>query len=327
MSSIIENIERVEKARQPADLFPPGADHEALHKKLLVAVHPDRATPKIRPRAEAAFKRVGELFAMLSAKTPATTIGKWAVEQTLCAGDVADLYLVRDSGVQGVLKIARDKADNDLLAAEHAALTRLQKTGSEFCKYVPRVYDTLEASSRRVNVLSYAEGYLSLKMITEAVGAPLDFRHCVWMLNRLLSLIGFVQREGFVHGGITPDHLLYHPKSHGLTLVGWGSVTVTSQAKPIPILSSDWSFIYPPEVPRKRPVHPATDIYMAAASIFYAAGVHGTPARFKPLFEHCMAASPASRPVDAWAILDRFKSLAQEEYGDPRYIELVLPVQ
>lgn len=328
MSDFLTAIQKIERAHRPSDLFPPGADHAALHKKFLVTVHPDKAEPKLRSRAEAAFKRVGELFALLkpmdNSKAP-VLVGKWVIENTFCAGDIADLYLVRSGVESGVLKIARDKADNDLMAAECAALKALGK-GTEYPRYLCKVLDSFEASGRRTTVMSYADGYLPLHAIVEMFPMGMDFRHVVWFCNRLLSLVGYAQRKGYVHGGITPDHLLYHPRSHGLKLVGWGSVTETATAKPIPVLSEDWSALYPPEVPRKRPVHPATDVYMAMACMKYA-GDGLIPPRFKALFEHCLAASPSARPVDAWEVQDKWKALASEQYGEPKYVELALPVQ
>jgi hypothetical protein len=320
----IEAIVLIESAKSGTALF---RDHD--YRELLLLVHPDRFEPSERDRADAAARKLGDLRA--KGKAPAIAVGKWTISGPLAKGDVADLYSVSSAGIDGVLKIARSPDDNDLMEAEASALRDLATAAGDlanFRKYVPELLDSFEASGRRANVLTPAAGYLSLADIEAQLPASAPFRHCVWMMNRLLSALGFIHRKQHLHGGITPDHLLYQPKSHGLMLVGWcGSVPLNGAAN-VPIIAEAWRSIYAPEIlhenaRKSRTAHPASDIYMAAKSIMYVA--ESIPKRFDGLFQWCTAGSPASRPVDAWVLQEKWVALAKEEYGDPKYIELVLP--
>lgn len=324
----------IENAKQASALFPDSKTAAATYKKLLTLVHPDRFPADQRPRAAAAAGKLAELYSQVHGKpaTPAV-IGPWVVEGPLAKGDLADLYLVESmapaearGGMPGVLKIARSASDNDLMDTESRALTALWKAEpANFHKYLPKLLATFQASGRRVNVLDRHPGYLSLRQIGEQLPTGVPFRHIVWMMNRLLSLIGFLQRAGYVHGGITPDHLLYHPETHGLVLVGWCSAVPAGET--IKIASKTWlgERFYAPEVQGKRPATGATDIFMASQSMLFAGLV--VPERFHRLFEWCTAASPAARPQDAVDLQEMWTRLAEQEYGKPTYVKLDLPVQ
>lgn len=310
-------------------IFGTTSDHETVYKYLLRLVHPDQfpAGPE-RNRADRVAAKLGQLYATVTAAPlSAVLLGKWVVERPLAKGDLADLHLVTsDKNGDGVLKIARSEADNDLMDAEAQALKALwQAEPADYHKYLPELKDTFQASGRRVNVFARYPGYYSLREIRGLLPGGVDFRHVVWMMNRLLSLIGFSERAGYVHGGITPDHLLYHPVSHGLILVGWCSAVSINDAEFVPIVSKEWleANIYPEEVLRKWKAGAGTNVFMAAKSLIWAA--NKIPHRFGRLFGWCTAGSPTQRPHDAWDLQDMWRGLAEQEYGPAKYLELKLP--
>jgi hypothetical protein len=324
-------LKLIEETANPAKLFPGPKSAAFAYKTLLALIHPDRfPAGAARDRADKAARKLGLLYGLVDGKGPKPTaaIGPWIVEAPLTKGDLADLYLVTsEKHGDGILKIARAAADNDLMDAESRALQALWNAEPvNFHKYLPKLLDTFHASSRCVNVLDRHPGYLSLREIHQVLPAGVPFRHCVWMMNRLLSLLGFLQSHSYVHGGITPDHLLYHPESHGLILVGWCSAVPVGP--PVSIAAKAWvdAKIYPEEVIRKRQGHPSVDIFMAAKSLLWAADWIAIPARFRPAFDWAMAASPGARPT-AIELQDLWIRLAEQEYGKPKYIKLDLPVQ
>jgi hypothetical protein len=118
---------------------------------------------------------------------------------------------------------------------------------------------------------------------------------------------------------------MYHPANHDLRLVDW--CYSAREHIPVPAISTAHKKLYPPEILRKMDPRPQSDIYMAAKTLMSAAV--NIPKRFKPLLEWCTAESPGARPgtkVDAWDLKERWKVLAQEEYGPPAYVELKIPV-
>lgn len=323
---------KIEKAISAQALF--GSDPKDTYRRLSMLCHPDQpANIKTlgQARAEKVFAKLSSLYASLNGKTAPvspTVLGDWVVEAPLAKGDIADLYRVTSVSakvpVAAVLKIARSPVDNDLMEAEAAALQALRADtlSDNFKKYINVWIQTFRASGRQANVLSLAEGYYSLADIAAMYPSGFDFRHTVWMGNRLLSALGFAHRNGRVHGAILPQHLLFHPETHGLVLVDWCySVEI---GKPILARVKSHLANYPPEVARKLPATPATDIYMAAKAIF---GTRAQiPKRFKALFEHCLAESPNARPQDAWDLQDKWVKIAEQEFGKAKYLKLEIPV-
>ncbi len=321
-----EAITAIERATSASALFQAGCDPASEYKRLLALVHPDRfPAGKQRDRAGNAAGKLAKLYHETNGRPKsATIIGKWVVEAPFVKGDLADLYLVtREDRTTGVLKIARHPRDNDLMDAEARALKTLWEAEPEqYRKYLPALLDTFQASGRRANVLTRYPDLFTLRQIVEMLPQKVPFRHIVWMMNRLLSLIGFSQRSEYAHGGVIPDHLLYHPKTHGMVVVGWCSAVTEGSVK---IVSTENETFYPGEILKKRSAAHGTDIFMAAKSMMWAADA--IPDRFKRAFEWCLAPSPSARPQDAWAFQDTWNSLAVEEFGPPKYVELKLPRQ
>jgi hypothetical protein len=311
-----------------------GDDPHSAYRRLAQLIHPDHVlTKSLQGRAAAAFVKLNALHDSWQNKAPAppsVKIGNWTIDRPLVKGDVADLYLAYSLGKKGVLKVVRSEDDNDLMDAEYRALSKMysncHSTLRDYWKYVPVPLENFEASDRKVNVLSWAEGFLPLSEIVGMLPTKLDFRHVVWMMNRSLSALGFIHRNGYIHGGITPAHLLFHPEKHGLVIVGWCSAVELHTDAHIPVVATDWESMYPPEVARKRNAHPATDIYMVAKSLLHAVDPIRIPTKFRPLLDYCLTSSPASRPVDAWDFQDEWKKAAEREYGKPQFVKLELPV-
>jgi len=318
----------IEKAVSPTVVL--GTDPEKNYKALAFLVHPDRATAALgKDRAEKAFAKLSTLYASLNGKTVsnAVILGDWIVEGAFAKGDICDLYRVthKDGRQKAILKIARSAVDNDLLTTEAATLGALQadKLADTFKVYVPRLLNNFVASGRQANVVPLADGYYSLADIKGIYSGGVDFRHCIWFMNRLLSALGFAHRNGICHGAVLPEHLLYHPEGHGLVLVDW--CYSVKPGETIKARVKNREGYYPPEVGRKSPALASTDIYMAASAIMSAA-VKPLPRRFMALFDHCLAQSPKARPQDAWELQDRWQELSREEYGKPKYLKLDLKV-
>ena len=145
----------IETAAGPSALF--GHDAGRDYRRLARLTHPD-ANPG-SPRAAAAFARLAALWRQHStARTP----GRLAF-----TGDIASLY----EHQRGLVKIARDPADNDLMDREAAALRRLQVTGdARFRPYAPslaecqRHRDPDTGAERRANVLGRLDGFVALEI-------------------------------------------------------------------------------------------------------------------------------------------------------------------
>lgn len=313
----------------PAKLF--GADPQKAYRDLAKLIHPDRVELRLNKRAKDAFAKLSQMYAALNGKAAAHAeqiVGKWIVGAPLAKGDLADLYHARsvtDETRVGVLKLARSPKDSDLMEQEYVSLGILHKHtgGDNFKRYLPKALDRFDASRRRANVLTVAVGARSLADII-ALRPNLDFRHVVWMVNRTLNVLGFAHECGIVHGAVLPEHLLFGPADHSLVLVDWCYSVSAESRKHIPAIVKAHANLYPVEVARRVAAHPAVDIYMLFATI-KATGV-AIPKRFKSIFDWALAASPRSRPIDAWELQARWADLAKEEFGPPQFIQLDIPI-
>lgn len=307
----------------------------AAYLKLAARYHPDHNPGDLAAEAkfkdiEAAYRALTKPAATADADVPvapAPTLAGWEIGAGLHKGGIADIYCAKSiaDSRSGILKIARSARDNPLLASESEALKRLSSDPT-LARYFPAILGSFEASGRAANVLSPAEDCLALPAIREhfSVAAPIDFRHVVWMGNRVFEALGIAHRQGVIHGAILPQHLLFRPADHGLVISDWTCVTLDGKGR-VPYIVPALRSHYPPEVAAKRTPTPATDLYMAAAALSYLTGTVQIPRAFKPLFEWCLAESPSARPTDPWDLLDKWKAAAKSTYGEPRFIPLILP--
>ncbi len=309
-------------------IFPDGQDPNRVFRNFSKYCHPDVVRDKrIAERAKKAFERLKNFHESFNKKTTEFKpmfIGGWVLEKPLAKGDIADIYDCSSKTVDSaVFKIVRHPRDNDLLQVEFAALEKLngKQPHEQFKEYIPQAHATLMASGRRANVLSKSAGFHSLTDIMTIFPDGLEFAHVIWMGNRLLSALGYVHRNGIVHGAVLPSHVLYHPKTHAMKLVGWGQSVTSGKLR---VLPSGDRYMYPKEVGLRRNVTPALDLFMAG-SILRMAALH-VPKRFESFFDWCRAESPSARPQDAWKLQDRWRALAKEEFGKSTYRELKLPV-
>jgi hypothetical protein len=333
-------ILKIEKAVRPQDLFSNGDSAREYHR-LAKLVHPDHVHGKLSKRASAAFAKLSTFWADYTGKAASADphpilVGSWLVKAPFLKGDISDLYLVERAAatnkkppVEAILKLVSQSTENDLMEAEVRALKKIHASklseADKFQHYFPIVLDDFMAvsgsgESRRAHVMSRSPG-LSLADILLHYRDGLDFRHVVWMGNRLLSALAFAHLNGRVHGAVLPEHLLYETENHHLQLVDWCfSRSIGHRLRAVP---QGRRSIYPPEVQRKRAVFPATDIYMWALTLRQA--TNKIPRRFAGFFDWCLTESPNSRPGDAFELKDRWETLAEEEYGPPAFIPLSLP--
>lgn len=124
-----------------------------------------------------------------------------------------------------VIKVSRDKADNDLVWNEAGILGFMyppEQATEKLYQYLPRLIDAFETKDgHRANVFQRIDGYHSLEEILRAFPKGINFRDMVWMYKRLLVAIGLAHSKGIIHGAVLPAHVLVHPQEHGAKLLDW----------------------------------------------------------------------------------------------------------
>jgi hypothetical protein len=250
----------------------------------------------------------------------------------LAVGDVADVYLAREA--DRVLKVSAAPEGDAFLDNERRTLTALLAAAGDttYRKYLPDLVESFltdDGFRRRVNVFRNEPGWYTLEQVHERHPA-LDGRHLAWIFNRLLTVLGFVHRRGTVHGAVLPGHVMLHAAGHGLRLIGWGqSVPAGRPVVAFPAGYEDW---YPPEVLRRRPAAPATDLFLAARCLVYLAGgdapagraPESLPEVMRRFLAGCLLPGVRMRPGDAWELQDEWEALLRRLYGPPRFHELAM---
>jgi hypothetical protein len=307
-----EAIALIEAASGPADLF----SHDAAqsYRRLARLTHPD--THPGDSHAAAAF-------AKLSAFWKQHRDGRGPL---VARGDIAQLYRLR----LGLLKLARDPADNDLMCREAAALVRLQDNADPRLRaYFPRLaevqrqQDPRSGVRRRANIIGWLAGFRSLAEVRAAFPGGVDPRDAAWMWRRLLVAIGTAHRAGVIHGAVVPDHVMIHPAEHGLVLVDW-CYSVLAPASRVPAAVERYRHWYPPEVLAGRPAGPDADIWLATRCMTELIGGR-MPSPMASFAAGCAPANPRRRPVDAWQLLAELDELLDRLYGPRTFRPFAMP--
>lgn len=345
MSHVEAVAAKIRQAKCPEDLFGDKADGAAdAYRSLAKAVHPDHFAlhPKVHALAAAALLRLNELWGQAGrkiadgsygdrkpAKPPTKTVIRLAGDQLelgalLRTGDIADVYggVTLKAGQQVVVKVARSPKDNDLMRNEREALAKLAKLPDKAARYFPALHrSALDVGGRTGNILARYADHVPLDLIAKR--AHLDFRDMAWMLRRTLEALYHLHAQQLVHANIIPPNLLFHPTEHGLRLIDWCYSVPTG--KPGRAKSAGW--IYPPELVRKQPLTPATDIYMACWCARWMLGPEAQRTTPRPIWrflDGCLIDNPGQRPNDAGALHEEFGELLRRLVGPPKYHALNL---
>lgn len=287
MTTFAEAVARVRAATSYADL-----DGATSYREWAKILHPDAAPAGMRAAATTAFAKLSGLYQ----------------KRVVHSGDIADLS--ETHGGAALVKVPRQPRDNDLMANEAAALTKLRGGDPRFRPYAPRLVEsyTHEDGSRVrrvVNVLERLDGFVPLSRLRRTI----DPRDAAWMFRRLLTGLGWAHRAGVVHGAVLEEHVLIHPAEHGLALVDW----CYSGERVVAVVKHRRD-AYPPEVFTDRRNTPATDVYMAVGLLRRLVG-DGLPAALQRFADGCSYDAPRMRPQDPWALLGEFDELLHKLYG------------
>jgi len=347
----------------------PDGQHDkghTLYRTFAKAMHPDHVPPEDRDEAGQIFARLNALWdeaekrikaGLYGTKKPApkpiiitTKTATIEVGNALPAGEVADSFEVRitEAGkptTDGIMKVARYAADNDLIENEARTLKHLLKASSPadekllstFRPYFPSFLTSLRIDDgsgiqRAANLFRASPGYLSLETIRRDHPAAIDTGHMGWMLNRIFEGLTYLHGKGVVHGAINPAHLLYNPVSHGLIFVGFGASVVdpVGNGRKVGLVSSTYRDFTAPEILAKQEPGPAADFYGAARSMLFALtgktdGVQPKlPKSIAGFLKACLLASPRQRLHDARTARREFGDVLEAIFGPPTYRRLDL---
>jgi hypothetical protein len=164
---------------------------------------------------------------------------RYRVIDTLGQGPHARVVLAERAGVlteRVVIKVPHDDGAAVRLRRESDVLKQLQQETRAGAAYFTQRLPQLVAigkngssdgsNSSDIMVLRHPTGFWgSLAAARLNYPGGIDARHVVWMWRRVLEVLAYLHDGGWAHGAIHPDHLLVHPRDHGVLLIGWADAT------------------------------------------------------------------------------------------------------
>lgn len=249
-----------------------------------------------------------------------------------------------DAGQSVCVKYARDSADNDLLEREFRVLKTFQRPerdpNAEAFFQRQRVYVPCPLASfsllddlgeeHRTNVLSVPQGraLTAQTLRCDKFPAGIEPKHVWWIFRRLLLTLWMAHLKGFIHGAVTPDHVLIFPEAHGLVLLDWTCAAKIGEEH-VPAINPEFEAFYPPETSRREEAAPSADLWMAASTALWMLGgdpatrqiPDSVPAPLRDALLDCLRPVASRRPQDAGRFHEQFGKLL----GHRSYSPLIVP--
>lgn len=177
-----------------------------------------------------------------------------------------------DSIGEVVIKLVNNQDDNYFPQNEARVLDILHASSVPQWKHLPFLLDRFQSGGRVGLVLRKTSGYtLSEVMRNPRWKQGVDRKHLVWMLDRTLSCLGYVHRQGIVHGDISPDQIIIQPPSHNAILIGWGSAVHRPAVTGQKVEGASESFAAP-EVKERGRIGPWSDVYSLGKTMIWLLG-------------------------------------------------------
>jgi serine/threonine protein kinase len=244
---------------------------------------------------------------------------------------------VGPGGVEVVVKLARDSADNDLVEHEVQILQELFPLGDQteeliYYRFVPKSFGGLKINGRAAHILSrVGSSYYPVAQVLQAFPNGIDYQDVVWMIRRMLMGLGYAHSRGVIHGAVLPNHAFLDLHNHAALFLDW---CFSTRGTRITAKHNGFDDYYAPEILQRRDVVASTDIYMMAkCAVSLLGGKVQTnelpdtvPPDFQKLLRECLDPSPRMRPESAWDLHDEFGKLMGRLVGKPKFRVLEMPV-
>jgi hypothetical protein len=243
----------------------------------------------------------------------------WDALRLLARGEISDVYLARRARWPSelvVFKVLRDDGDAPLFEQEWRALRALQSSdaagGMDLARRIPFPIATgLLAGAhkgRRASAYRWAGGFThTFEMVRRAIPGGIEPVAAVWVWRRILEVIGVMQRAGFAHGAILPNHLLVERGEHGVRLVGFSCAD--TPGAPLRVVCTSFEDFYP----QLKTVSTEADVIMSARCVSYLLG-RDTPSPLADLLRRAGAEGE-----DPWELHKQLGELGRDLFGPPSF--------
>ncbi len=237
-------------------------------------------------------------------------------------GEVA--YIFKGTNKKDIvyLKMAIDPDDNELIDTEYDVLTTSRHQSLPYVEQKININDSNAILMREVKGITMNELLEQYKK-----GVPAE--HVMWMLERLLSVVGYLHSNCVVHGNIKPENIIINKDNHNVSLLGFSFCIPkanTSEAQ-YKIVNDYYTA---PEVDKTVRVLPSSDVYSIGKSAIKLLGgdvsSNGMPilidARVRAFIRKMVSTNLSDRPNDAWKLWTELIELRNEVFGTQRFKKL-----
>ncbi len=243
--------------------------------------------------------------------------------ENVVEGEVANIF----KGICGndivYLKVAIDSNDNNLLDTEYEVLSTFRHHSLPYVKHKITVNGDTNA------ILMQEIKGITMPELMEEYARGIPAEHVMWILERLLSVIGYLHLNCVVHGNIKPENIIINKENHNVSLLGFSFCIPkanTSDAK-YKIVNDYYTA---PEVNSKAVVLPSSDIYsigkiaikLLGGDIVRSAMPIYVDVRVRTFIRNMVSIDLSNRPNDAWKLWQELRNLRNEVYGTQRFKKL-----
>jgi serine/threonine protein kinase len=341
--------DRICHCRNPAEIFASirGAKpkEEMLEnlkqewRQLLLVYHPDKFAsydPLTRHMAEEISGTINEMYTEAvdvinngckppkkEVRSPILTIetknNVYDIYEHYIEGEYANIFKGTCGTDNVCIKIVHDPKDNDLLKNEMRIMKKLNH------KSLPVFLDVFKTTDRTLGIaMKEIDGY-DLTEVLERYPDGLPERHAAWVLDRLLSVAGFMHINNVLHGNIEPTNIMIRPRDHNSFLIDFlfSLDEPVESKKTLGIYSDLYSH---PDVLKKKAPMPHHDLASLGRSIIYVMGGDVENLALPPgvtlSFKRFVLELAYGQVRDAWKRHAELRRLRKEILGHKGFIEL-----
>lgn len=247
---------------------------------------------------------------------------KYEFYEHLYEGEVANIYRGICNNELIYMKTCIDEDDNDLLENEYNILLNNKH------QLLPYVESKIKVNGCTSLIMREITG-ITMPDLLEQYTKGIPAEHVMWMLERLLNVVGWLHYNKIIHGNIKPENIIIDKNTHKVTLAGlaFSIQNANSEDARYKIIND---FYTAPEVSKTAVVSPKSDIYSIGKIAVKLLGGNvtnnGMPVsvdtRVREFIRKMCEEKAVNRPDDAWKIWDELIKLRTEVYGKRRFMIL-----
>lgn len=283
---------------------------------------------------EAIRKVTGDTYGKADAPSMTTALfdmktkkGMYRVYRHVSQGDYADIFyaeaLDKDEILQDkvCLKVINETSDNLLIANEIEVMKKVPH------KSLPVFLDKFKTKDdQEALIMRYIDGY-DFITVKSAYPYGVPQEHLGWIMERCLSVLGFMHYNDVLHCNIEPGNLLIRPGDHNCFLIDFlFSIIKPTDKSRFQVKTEGFS---PPEVSKKNRPSYVSDLYSLGKCFLYLAGGNldnnwlptTIDIRIRNFILRFIEEDPARRANDAWAAYHELQSIRSHVFGPKKFLE------